>query len=283
MKTQIINLIIIFWRAARRLIEEQYTYRASALAFTTLLAIIPLLSSIVSLLTFFPIFTETLDLVRKYVLANFIPTSSDKINQYLETFTLQATHLPKLSILFLFFSAVMLIITVKHTLNDVWAKEKIHPHPSSEKHKKIIDWILYWVVLILMPFFIAISVFLSGYLFSLPWFDTLVSNLSLKTFLLAIIPLLINTIVFSTLYIVVPNYRMQWYGGILGGFVAALLFELGKNAFAFYLSSFPSYELIYGALALIPIFLVWLYISWSIILYGALVTHTFYQFHKKIS
>ncbi len=262
------SLVVVCWIAANRLLDEQYTYRASALAFTTLLALVPLISIIVSLLTIFPIFSKLINIARDYILANFIPNSSAVIEHYFELFAQQATNLPKFTIIFLFFTAITLIITVKHTLNDIWHE----PHEI----KRLKPWLLYWLVLILAPFFIGSTVFISTYIFSLPWLSQLTHKLGVIPLLLVILSLGINTIMLSSLYIVVPSHNPTLGDGLFGGFIAAVLFEIAKKGFAFYLLKFPTYALIYGALAIIPLFLVWLYISWLIILYGALVTHTYY-------
>jgi membrane protein len=97
--------------------------------------------------------------------------------------------------------------------------------------------------------------------------------------LLTILTLIINTIVLTILYFVTSNNLSRWRDALFGGFIAALLFDIAKYGFTYYVRYFPSYELIYGTLAIIPLFLVWLYISWLIILYGAMVTHTSYQFY----
>jgi membrane protein len=251
--------------SAKKLLQDGYTYQASALSFTTFLALVPLLSATLSLLTIFPIFTKVINLTKDYVIKNFIPISGQTIQAYLETFAKQASGLPIFSLVFLFFTAFMLVITVKYTLSDIW--------PKSQKKKQIFAWLLYWIILIIIPFFIALSTLLGSYLFSISWLGKTTSLLGLKTILIASLSLLCNILLFSILYFIVSNNQASWRNAFLGGFTAAILFEIAKKGFEFYIIYFPSYQLIYGALAIIPIFLVWLYIAWLIILYGALVTH----------
>ena len=267
------RFVNVFMTAVKRLFLEKYTYRASALAFTTLLALVPLLSVIVSIIAVFPIFTRFTNLAQNYILANFVPTSGAIIQQYLEGFIQQTTHLSSLGILFLFFTAVLLIITVEHTLNDIWQ--------TPQRKKTLSLWLIYWLILIFAPVIFGLSLFLSSYLFSLSWFSGSTNKFGIVISWLNLLPLLINTSIFSVLYIVVPNHRVKWWDGLLGGLAAAVLFEAAKWIFALYIKQFPSYELIYGALATIPIFLIWLYISWLIILYGALVTNTRYRYRTS--
>jgi membrane protein len=259
----------IFRMAIKRFFKDQYTYRASALTFTTLLSMVPLLTVIVFLVTKFPVFNQINILAQQFILTNFIPTSTSTIQYYLNNFTNQAIHLPLLGIIFLLFTGLMLILTIEHTLNEIW---DVH-----WKQRRIISLFVYWIVLMLAPLLIGVGVFVSTYLFSLSWISDATNELGLKAPFLALLPLIINTLMFTLLYVVVPNFRVTWRDGLFGGFVAAVIFEFAKFSFAFYIKRFPSYELIYGAVAVIPIFLLWVYISWLIILFGALVTHAQYQ------
>jgi len=258
--------------AAVRLSHGKYAYQASALAFTTLLALVPMVSVIVSVITIFPIFGKFIALSQNYIFANFIPTSGHIIQNYLEGFVQQATKLPMISILFLLFTAVTLIVTVEHSLNDIWQ--------AAKRKSKWSIFFLYWLILLLLPMFIGVSIFISTYLFSLPWLVTAQKTLFFLPFL-SFLPLIINTLMFGLLYTVVPNAQVRWRNGLIGGLIAAVLFDLAKFGFAFYFKQFNTYELIYGTLSIIPIFLLWIYISWLIILYGALVVNTSYRFMKK--
>ena len=260
----------IFWITVKRLVQEKYTYRASALAFTTLLALIPLLSVIISFLTLFPFFKQFTDLTRTYIMHNFMPSSGNIIQHYLEGFIEQTTHLSIIGIGFLFVTAVLMILTVESTFNEIWNVSKRNPN--------IKTILLYWLILLCTPLFIGITSIISSYLFSISWFNSVTATLGVTAYLLACLPVLINTAIFATLYLVVPNHTVKIRYGIAGGFVAAILFEIANKIFALYLLYFPTYELIYGVLATIPIFLVWIYISWLILLFGALFTHA--QYHR---
>jgi len=258
--TQICKIVI------KRFLAEKFTYRASALAFATLLALVPMLSVILFFITVFPIFSKFISLAQHYIVINFIPTSGNIIQSYLEGFVDKAHELPIMGILLLFITAGMLIITIEHTFNDIWE--------VPQRKKRIVAFMVYWLILLLALIFIGIAVFLSSYLFSLSW---LKSEITQSFFLLTLFPLLINTVLFSILYVVIPNCHVNWRDAFIGGFIAAILFEMTKMGFVLYLKQFPSYELIYGAFATIPIFLLWIYIVWLIVLFGALITHTRYQ------
>lgn len=256
-----------------RLFREKYTYRASALAFTTLLTLVPLVSVIVALIARFPIFTKLTDLARGYIFSNFLPTSSNTIQLYFERFVDQASKLPTFGLVFLFFTVMALIITVEHTLNEIWQVPK--------RKQKISAFALYWIILLVAPLFIGLSVLISSYLFSLSWIQGESYQLHLTIPLLKILPLLVNTVIFTTLYMAVPNISVKLSDALVGAFLASILFEVAKKGFALYIQLFPNYEVIYGTLATIPIFLIWIYISWLIVLFGALVSHSIKTYTPK--
>ena len=250
------------WLASKRFYNDDYAYRASALTYTTLLALVPLASVVIALVGHFPVIMRLVDIAQTYVLFNLIPTSGEDIQHYLHEFTFQAMHLPTIGILFLFLTASLLIYTVEETFRRIWK--------TTATRQKLSAWLVYWIVLLLTPPAIGLSVFLSTLVFSLSWFEQVAI---IKPPLLAGLSLLINTSMFSLLYIIVPNTHVQIRSGIAGGFLAASLFEIAKHLFALYIHKFANYTLIYGALSTIPIFLVWVYISWLIVLFGALYTH----------
>lgn len=251
--------------AITRFFEEKYTYRTSALAFTTLLAIVPLLFVIVFFSAVFPLFNNIVALGETYILQNFVPESAVMIEKYFTVFLQQTTRLPTLTIIFLIIVTIALVHTIEETLNDIW---KV---PRRKRSKKALALLLYWLIFLLMPLVIGLSIFISSYIFLLSW---MTNATVLPPFVLTFLPILINTLIFSVFYTIVPNVKVKLFDGLLGGFIAALLFEVARIGFAFYIAQFPGYSIIYGAFAVIPIFLVWLYVLWFIILFGALITYS---------
>jgi membrane protein len=263
------KLIKFYFFAAKRLFKEGYTYRSSALAYTTLLSLVPLLSIALVLLTFFPIFTDLINLTSHFLAENFLPATGSNLQSYLQQFINQAVNLPGISILFLIISGILLFITIDNVINTIWQSEfcKI----------SIIAFICRWLLMALLPFVIGAGVFLASSLFSAKWFIAFSGELWFKIPYLVIFSVALNTLIFAIFYVVVPRCKVRWRDGFLGGITTALLFELAKFAFAIYVQQFARYTLIYGALAIVPIFLIWLYICWFIILYGALLTYESYK------
>jgi membrane protein len=255
---------LAFMTASKRFWDEQYSFRASSLAFTTLLAIVPLMSVFVFFISMFPIFEHVVLLAEGYILQNFVPNSGTMIEYYFQGFIHQTSRLPVASIGLLFVSVMLLINTIEETLNDIWKA------PRRKKHFRLV--LLYWSVLLSAPIIMGVSVFLTSYFISLNWVTIATGKLGLTSLLLAMIPIAINTMIFALLYTVIPNITVSWRVGLFGGFVAALLFEVAHYGFIIYFAQFNSYQVIYGAFAAIPIFLIWLYVFWFIVLFGALVS-----------
>lgn len=247
----------IIWSASKRFYKDNYTYQASALSFVTLLSIVPVLSVIVYFFTVFSGFSGLLDLTNQYIYANFLPQSTDIIQQYLQQLTLQAAHLPLISVLFFVVTAVMLVLTMEHALNQIWH--------TQEDRRKFSSRLFSWFILAFLPFIIGLISFLSGYIYFIVRYD------ALQYFVAIFLNLFINTIIFAILYTVVPNKRISTKSGLIGGVITAILFELAKKIFVFYIAYFTNYNVVYGSLAAIPVFLLWLYVSWGIFLFGALI------------
>lgn len=257
------------WKILRsigiRFVKERFTYSASALTVTTLLAIVPLMAVVFSIFSFFPAFQHIGDQVQQFVFQNFIPASGKIIQQYLLIFISQATRLPTTGIIILTVTAVMMMLTIEHALNDVWKVER--------QQYTFLSMLRYWAVLSLVPILIALSLMVTSYIISLPILAVSKMTLEMHQFLYGALPFLITVFILTLLYTVVPDRKVPIECGFAGAFIATILFELAKKGFVLYLTHFPTYQLIYGALASIPIFIVWIYLSWVIVLFGALISN----------
>lgn len=246
----------IFWRAAKHFYNEDYTYQCSALAFITILAIVPVLSVLVFVFSMFADFAHTITLLNNYIYANFLPTSVQVIQKYFDQFTNQASHLPSISILFSFITGLMLLLVIEHALNQIWG---VH-----HKKRHLMTRVIALSILMLLPLYVGFGSFLSEYIY------TKIGISFIQYVTINILNLAINTSIFAIFYITVPNKVIGWKDGIIGGLITAVLFEIIKKLFVWYITYFTNYTAVYGALASIPIFLTWLYVSWAIFLYGAL-------------
>jgi membrane protein len=244
-----------------RFVEDQGMPSAASLTYVTLLSLVPLMTVSLAVFSAFPVSERVTDQIQDFVFANFIPASGEVLQQYLQQFSQKASQLTGAGFLFLIVVALALMANIDKAFNTIWRVKK--------KRSPISKFIVYWAILSLGPLLIGVSMAVTSYLVSLPLFTDAAATLGFGRRLLGLTPLLASATAFTLLYAVVPNRRVPIKNAIAGGVLAAILFEIAKRGFAFYLTSFPAYEAIYGALAAIPIFLVWVYLSWVVTLLGA--------------
>lgn len=249
----------------RRLFSDRLTYAAAALTYTTLLSIIPLMAVAFSILAIFPIFQAFHSSIQNFIFSNFVPASGKVVQSHIEDFLGQVTKLSFWNMLFLFVTAMLTMITIERALNDVWHI------PARRRGLSAI--LRYWAILSLSPIALGISIMVTTYILSMRWLVGTVTYLGLNTLFLHALPFLVMWFILSFLYVAIPNCRVPWRCGILGGLFAALIFEVAKKGFLFYITRSHTYQVLYGALAVIPFFFIWIYLSWLIVLLGALVSN----------
>lgn len=255
----------------RCFLKDDCTYYASALTFTTLLAIVPLMSVGFSLLSSFPMFQELRDPIQNFIFENFVPATGKVVQKYLMTFTAQVSKLSVWGVSFLFVTSVLLMFTIEQALNKIW-KVRVQREGTSA-------FLLYWAILSLSPILMSLSFAASSYVISLPFISP--EAKSHTDVLLHYVPFLLALISFTFLYKVVPNCKVHLKHAFLGALLASLFFEFAKQAFSWYLTTYNTYELLYGAFAIVPIFFLWIYYVWLIILFGAEVAFALGTYHAR--
>jgi len=261
------QLLSVVKTIPRRLSQGHYFREASALSFSTVLALVPLLAVVFSALSLFPIFQTWSSAIQEFVYLNFVPQLGEQIRSYIEEFSANTGQLTIWGLVFLLVTALTLLATIEDAFNDIWKVKK----GRSLGHRILV----YWTMLTLGPILIALSLSLSSYMWSLTTFSEQDVLSTLKGSLLAYLPFILELVAFVLFYFSVPNCAVRFKHAIIGGVVAALLFELAKYGFGQYLSHVKSYQLIYGALAILPVFLIWIYLSWLVVLIGAYITAAF--------
>lgn len=244
----------------REIFTENTMHMASALSYTTLLALIPLITVMLSMFSLFPVFSEYAEQLQDFMYTNLVPAAGDAIRESINNFVGNAGRLTTIGLLFLMVTSLMMLSTIEDSLNRIW-----HVH----RGRSIIQRILvYWAMISLGPLLIGAGLSLSSYLAASRVFHVLdvggTGELALK-----ILPFLFETAAFILSYMMVPNCKVDFRHAAIGGMIASLLFQAAKSGFAFYVSRFNTYEVLYGALATLPIFLVWIFLSWCVFLLGA--------------
>lgn len=248
---------------ARQFLQNGGIINASALTYTTLFAVVPLMTVSYAMIAAIPSFQGVGEQVQGWVFANFVPTTGEVVQEYLRDFTSQAQKLTGVGIGFLIVTSVMMMRNIEVAFNRIWR--------VSEQRKGMSSFLLYWAVLSLGPFLIGVGLFVTSYIASLPFISD-ATDIVGKTRLLLLLPMVLSCAAFTLLYAAVPNCKVPIKNAFIGGLVVAVLFEAAKRGFALFATQAPSYELIYGAFAAVPLFLVWIFISWFIILMGCELT-----------
>lgn len=247
----------------RRFFADGCPKIAGALSYSTLLAILPLFAIAFSLLSHLPGFGSYYDDVLGFVLANFLPGAGLEISDQFGLLLENAQKVTGVGILALVVTAYLMLVTLNSAFSGIWRAT-----PRTSLLRRLV---MQWIIVTLWPLPVALSLTLSSYGFAaLRWFN--IEDDSRLFGLTEVFPFLLAMLAFAILYIAVSPRRIAWTHALAGAAVAAALFELLRWGFGLYLENFASYEAIYGTLATIPIFLVWVFLCWAVILIGAEVT-----------
>lgn len=248
---------------ARRFAEDHCAQVAASLTFTTLLALVPLITVTVTVFAAFPLFSDLITQLKIFMLVNMVPEVAGKIiTVYMEQFSTKAAKLTLLGIAGLTVTTLLLMNTIDRTFNFIWRVRK--PRGLLQR------FLTYWTVLTIGPIILGASLSVTYYLVRLSLGYVQQVPL-LGQFGLKLVPIVLMSIAFTLLYFTVPNRYVPIRHAFIGGLFAGVIFELMKRVFTFYITHFPSYTLVYGAFAIFPIFLLWLYFSWLVILTGAVI------------
>ena len=245
----------IFWQ---RFNQNKLTQAAGYLTYSTMLAIVPLIMVVFSIFSAFPVFNEVTGALKAFIFTNFAPSASDMVGQYIDEFVNNSKKMSAVGIISLIVVALMLINSIDRTLNSIWHDTETRPIFTS--------FAIYWLILTLGPLLVGVSIAASTYVKAM--FES-AANFSFGLKLLSFVPFLSTWFIFTLIYMVVPNKKVSIKHSAAGALIAAVFFTLGKQAFAWYIVTFPSYQLIYGAMATLPIMLLWIQLSWTVVLLGA--------------
>jgi len=253
-------------RAARHMLRRFNALHcltsAAALSFSTLLAIVPLAAIGLAVLAAFPVFTDAGGIFTEFVLRNFTPDANHALLKTFDTLVRNANNITGFGILFLILTSFMLLYEVEMTFSQIWMVQ--------EKRTLIARMTIFWTAMSLGPVIIGLGLTVSA-----PVVAFLPAGNGAAAppigMLAALLPLTLETAIFTLLYIILPNVPVRFRHAVPGGITAGLLFEALKSGFGIYIRNFSAYDAIYGALSALPVFLIWTYLSWTVILFGGIV------------
>lgn len=252
----------------RHFSEDRLFDEAASLSYTSLLSMVPLLAVVFGVASAFPVFQQWSEQLQSFVFTNFVPASGDQIQAYLVVFLESVSRLTLPGTLFLIVTALLLMLRIERTFNLIWRV----PTARSIRNRVV----MYWAVLTLGPLALGAAIALSAQ----PAFEQVAAGVSTHSNWRAFGIFSLSWLMFTLMFLLVPNRRVRFTHAVVGAFVSALLFGLAKQAFVTYVAK-ASFNVIYGALATIPIFLFWLYLVWIVILLGASLAASLTTFNDR--
>jgi membrane protein len=244
----------------RRFLDDRLFEAAGALSYTTVFALVPLSMVVFGVLSAFPAFKEWTGALSDYVFANFVPSAAENVKGYLLGVTENVKTLTAAGVIALIVSLLITLHSVEATFNRIWRVKTARP--------RVGRFLVYWTVLTLGALVATASLALSTRFFALAIFETAPGRW-LEALMLRAAPMAIELLAFAAVFKVVPHRTVKWRHAFAGAALSVVLFELVKWSIGLYLGSFTSYQKIYGALAAAPIMLLWIFLGWATILFGA--------------
>ena len=272
------ELSVFPWRQMAGVLAERFRdarlgVSASSLTFTTVLALVPLFAVGLAVFAAFPVFGKFQDTIQRWLIESLVPESiARQVLSYLTQFSRKASRLGSAGLVAVLLSAVFLMVTIERTLGQIWGLHRQRPLPQRV--------LLYWSAITLGPLFLGASLAITSYVVtaSRDVVDVLPGSVR---WLLDSFEFLLLTACVSGLYFYVPYTRVRWRHAITAGFLVAGALELAKKLMAVYLLQVPTYSLVYGAFAALPILLVWIYVTWLLVLLGAVLASSLPQLGRQ--
>ena len=243
--------------------RHQGVENAKALTYMSLFAVIPLLTVLITILSAFPAFQVFGSQVQAMIFDRLLPSSSSELENYFTGFSNQARNLTWVGAVMLIVTSFLMLLNIERSFNRLWEVR--------EPRKGLNSFLLYWSVMSLGPILLGLGFAISSYITSLNLFDSFMDIsevLGTTTLFLGIFPLLLTAGAFTLIYIAVPNCGVRFQHGLIGGLTVAISFLVVKTVFTWFIG-LASYQLVYGTFAAVPIFLLWIYLCWVLILLGA--------------
>ncbi len=271
------QLIVQIWRFIPYVIE-QYGEKgcrqsAAALTYMTLFAIVPLMTVTYSMFSVIPAFQGVGEQLQTMIFTHFVPDTGQELGSYLKGFSDQARSLTMIGVGMLVVTAYLMLKNIEQVFNAIWGVKN--------PRKGLSNFLLYWAILSLGPILLGAGLAMSTYLLSLRLFVAEYDTLGILPFLLRFLPWILTSCAFTLLFAAVPNCRVPVRHAVIGGVTTALLFELLKDLFAMIVAQ-SDLQVIYGAFAVVPLFLLWIYILWMVVLGGALLVRSMSTYEAAV-
>ncbi len=257
----------------KRFLKDDCLDKASALTYTTLLSIVPILTVFLVILSSIPALATVRSQIQEAIYSNFLPQTGSQVTKYLNEFTEKSSNLTIVGVIFLFVSAILMLSAIEKAFNHVWR--------VTRSREGALAFARYWAIISLGPILLGGAFLASTALTSLSVLNINVNGYSIDwTFWLRVAAIVLTLVGFTFIYWLIPNCKVPFKQAAIAGVISGLLFTALKAVFGFGISNFTSYDKVYGAFAALPIFLVWIYSSWVVILLGVEISYALTVFQS---
>ncbi|MDR0234883.1 MULTISPECIES: YihY family inner membrane protein [Acinetobacter] len=256
----------------RRFEADRCRDQAGSLTYTTLFAVVPMLTVFLVIISSIKALEPARQQLQQMIYSNFLPKTSIAFDKAFNVFTENSSNLTVIGVLFLFITTVLMLTSIESVFNRIWRVK--------ETRNGIIGFMRYWTIISLGPILLGSAFVISSTLASMNVLSNNFAGYEVDgTALFAVISFALTTLGFFILYWTIPNRSVPIKAAIIAGLFGAIAFELLKNLFGFVMTNFTSYTLVYGAFAAVPIFLLWIFLSWNIVLLGVEISYALTAFH----
>lgn len=246
----------------QRFVDDKCFETAGALSYTTLVSLVPLTVAVFAMFSAFPMFADARNTLIGFVFNNFVPAAGETVQETMLGFAANASKLTGISILVMLFSALSMMISIEDRLNRIW---RVH-QPRAWGSRLL----LYWAALTLGPILVVGGIAVTSYVTAVPLLHSAADQLGgIRRGLLGTLPFVVTFLTLWLMYTVIPNCKVSRRDAAIGALLGAVLFEIARWGFTLFVQHAQTYQQIYGVLAAIPIFLLWIYLSWVIVILAA--------------
>lgn len=257
----------------KRFETDQCRDKAGSLTYTTMLSLVPILTVFLVIVSSIPALAPARAEIQSVIYRNLLPQSSVQVSEYLSEFADKSSNLTALGVLFLFITALLMLTTIEQSFNQIWRVKR--PRTG------LVAFLRYWAIISLGPILLGSALVLSSALTSIEFLNQNFNGYAIDwSIWLRLASVLLTVAGFTFVYWLIPNCKVPLRESAIAALVVTLLFGLLKYSFGFLMANFTSYNQVYGAFAALPIFLLWIYLTWNLVLLGVEITYALTVFHS---
>ena len=253
---------------ARRAQNDTIFRVTASLSYTSLIALVPLCAIMISVFSVFPVFESVKEPVKEFLINTLSPTEEKEFSQQFSELISSAGQLTAIGVISLAITSILMLSTIESSLNFIFK--------VTRQRRFTTKITLYWTVITLGPLLLGTAFSMRGYLYTLQKF--MPENLLDNQTLLLLLPSFMTMLTLVLVYVLVPNKKVNILSAFVGAIIAVIIFSFLREGFAFFILKSATYKTLYGALATIPVFLIWMYLAWAVVIFGAVVTAALDEF-----